>query len=82
MIEQFEVQEVQNATCTPYVFRVGEGPDEYATPTAAELAAKAKYYTIMAAACVSTVPYHGANLIHMVGQNQFLEHSEMIVREG
>ena len=81
MTEQFEVQEIQNASCTPWVFRVGTGQGEYATAEAAESAAKAKYYTVMAAACQSNVAYHGANLIHMVGQNQFLDKAEIIVRE-
>ena len=81
MTEQFEVQEIQNASCTPWVYRVGTGEDEYATADEAELAAKAKYYTVMAAACVSQVAYHGANLIHMVGKNQSLDKGEIIERE-
>ena len=81
MIEQFEVQEIQNTSCTPWVFRVGNGQGEYATVQEAEMAANAKYYTVMATACQSNVAYHGANLIHMVGQNQFLEKGEIIVRE-
>ena len=81
MTEQYEVQEIQNASCTPWVYRVGEGQGEYATVEEAELAAKAKYFTIMAAACVSQVAYHGANLIHMVGKNQILEKGEIIERE-
>ena len=80
MTEQYEVQEVQNKSCTPWVYRVGDGPDEYTTVQEAELAAKAKYYTIMAAACVSNVAYHGANLIHMAGSNQVLEKGEIIER--
>ena len=82
MTEQFEVQEIQNKSCTPWVFRVGTGEGEYATVEAAEMAAKAKYYTVMAAACQSNVAYHGANLIHMVGQNQYLEKGEIIERSA
>ena len=80
MTEQYEVQEIQNKSSTPWVYRVGEGQDEYQTVEEAELAAKAKYYTIMAAACVSNVAYHGANMIHMAGSNQVLEKGEIIER--
>ena len=81
MIEQFEVFEEQDKTIIPYVFRVGTGEGEYATPELAEAAAHAKFHEIMIAAYGSQVPYHGSCILHRFGKNKpIIEDDEMVER--
>lgn len=82
MTEQYEVLEEQDKAIIPYVFRVGTGLGEYATPELAEAAAHAKFHDIMVAVYGSNVPYHGALIIHRYGKNKpMIEDDEMVERE-
>lgn len=81
MIEQFEVLEEQNVSVIPYVFRVGTGQGQYATPELAEAAAHAKFHEIMTSAYGSQNEYHGACILHRYGKNKpLIEDDEMIER--
>ena len=80
MIEQYEVLEEQNVSVTPWVFRVGTGEGQYATPELAEAAAHAKFHAIMTAAYGNNT-YHGACILHRYGTNKpIVEDDEMIER--
>ena len=69
MTEQYIVEEIQNKAIIPFVFRVGEGEGEYATPKAAEQAAKAKFHNIMERVYSLSLAYNGAIMIHQYGEN-------------
>lgn len=69
MTEQYIVAEIQNASVSPFVFRVGIGEGEYPTPEEAEEAAKAKYHSIMTTVYSLAIPYNGAIIIHQYGKN-------------
>ena len=82
MIEQYVVEEIQNKTVSPFVFRVGTGEGEYATPKLAEEAAKAKFHSIMTTVYSLSLPYNGAMMYHQYGTNQpLVEAYEMVERE-
>ena len=82
MIEQYIVEEIQNVSVIPFVFRVGEGQGEYSTVQIAEQAAKAKYHEIMTSVYSHTLEYNGAILIHMYGKNApVIELQEIVERE-
>lgn len=82
MIEQYIVEEVQNTSVTPFVFRVGTGEGEYATSALAEEAARAKFHSIMATVYSLSIPYNGAMMYHQYGKNQpIVEGYEMVERE-
>lgn len=81
MIEQYIVEEIQNVSVIPFVFRVGEGQGEYATVQLAEEAAKAKFHEIMVSVYSLNVPYNGAIMLHQYGRNlPLIEAYEMIER--
>lgn len=83
MIEQYIVEEVQNKSVIPYVFRVGTGEGEYATPELAEQAAKANYHSIMNSVYSFNHQYNGAILLHMYGKNPtVIEMQEIVERAG
>ena len=82
MTEQYIVEEIQNTSVSPFVFRVGEGEGEFADQPAAESAARAKFHDIMVAVYSYSLPYHGAILLHQYGTNQpVIEGYEMVERE-
>lgn len=82
MIEQYVVEEFQNKSVIPYVFRVGDGEGEYATPKLAEQAAKALYHSTMNSAWSLSHQYNGAIILHQYGTNQpLIEDYEMVERE-
>ena len=82
MTEQYIVEEIQNKTVTPFVFRVGTGEGEYATPEEAEEAARAKFHSIMTTVYSLSIPYNGAMMYHQYGKNQpIIEDYEMVERE-
>lgn len=73
MTNQFVVNEIQGSSVTPVTFDVADYHDE----KAAERAAKARYHQILSAAYDSNIPYHGANIIHMVGYDQIMIEGEI-----
>ena len=82
MTEQYIVAEIQNVSVSPFVFRVGNEPGQYATPEAAKEAARAKFHDIMVAVYSYSLPYHGAILLHQYGTNPaVIEAYEMVERE-
>lgn len=82
MTEQYIVEEIQNTSVIPFVFRVGEGEGQYATQPEAEEAAKAKFHEIMVAVHSRKIPYNGAILLHQYGTNPaVIEGYEMVERE-
>ena len=82
MTEQYIVEEIQNVSVIPFVFRVGEGEGQYATQPETEAAARAKFHDIMVAVYSYSLPYHGAILLHQYGTNQpLIEAYEMVERE-
>ena len=82
MTEQYIVEEIQNVSVVPFVFRVGEGEGQYATQPEAESAARTKFHEIMVAVYSNSLPYHGAILLHQYGTNQpVIEGYEMVERE-
>lgn len=81
MTEQFIVQEIQNTSVIPFVFRVGTGQGEYATVQEAEQAAKAQFHSIMTTVYSMNLAYNGAILIHMYGMNEpIIEMQEIVER--
>ena len=81
MTEQYIVEEIQNVSVVPCVFRVGEGEGQYATQPEAEAAARAKFHDIMVAVYSYSLPYHGAILLHQYGMNPaVIEAYEMVER--
>lgn len=81
MIEQYIVEEIQNVSVIPFVFRVGNGEGQYATIQLAEEAAKAKFHEIMVSVYSLNVPYNGAIMLHQYGTNQpIIEGYEMVER--
>ena len=82
MTEQYIVEEIQNTSVVPFVFRVGEGEGEFATQPEAEEAAKAKFHAIMVAVHSRKIPYNGAMMYHQFGTNPpIIEGYEMVERE-
>lgn len=82
MTEQYIVEEIQNVSVIPFVFRVGEGEGEFADQPAAEAAAKAKFHEIMVSVYSLNIPYNGAIMLHQYGTNQpLIEAYEMVERE-
>ena len=82
MTEQYIVEEIQNVSVIPFVFRVGEGEGQYATQPEAEAAAKAKFHEIMVSVYSLNIPYNGAIMLHQYGTNQpLIEGYEMVERE-
>lgn len=82
MTEQYIVEEIQNVSVIPFVFRVGEGEGQYATQPEAEAAAKAKFHEIMVSVYSLNIPYNGAILLHQYGMNPaVIEAYEMVERE-
>lgn len=82
MTEQYIVEEIQNVSVIPFVFRVGEGEGQYATQPEAEAAAKAKFHGIMVSVYSLNIPYNGAILLHQFGMNPaVIETYEMVERE-
>ena len=81
MVEQYIVEEIQNVSVVPFVFRVGTGEGQYATPEAAEEAAHAKFHDIMVAVYSGSNQYHGAIMLHQYGKNQpIIDDYEMVER--
>ena len=78
MIRQYQVDEIQNQTSTPFVYLVAD--ETLAAKKAAEALAYSKFYQIMAAAVESNVTYHGARIIFMEGENQTMIDGRMIDR--
>lgn len=64
-MNKYIVNEIQNNSIIPIIFDEAEHSD-------AEDLAYSRYFTIMAAAAISDVPYHGANIIKLDGVNQSL----------
>lgn len=82
MTEQYIVEEIQNTSVVPFVFRVGNGEGQYATQPEAEAAAKAKFHSIMTTVYSLNIPYNGAMMYHQFGTNPpIIEGYEMVERE-
>ena len=82
MTEQYITAEIQNVSVSPFVFRVGNEPGQYATPEEAKEAAKAKFHEIMVSVYSRNIPYNGAILLHQYGTNPaVIEGYEMVERE-